>query len=771
MEINKKIEQITHSSSLTEGILDVNKYPFADPSEVQALCNQPFFFSTDTLLLQKCQIAQQASVLEQAAASSVEMSTSVAFRRDSIRGRQLKLKTTKAAAVAELIAKGKWRVIDISQNNTSEPESATLLEKITAQPNLRELDFGYNALGEKSMLLLANYLKDSKCKLKYLKLRGNGITNPAIFLSLIAALKKNTSLRELELGSTKLEVDDLLDQLVVLLKNNKTITKITIDQLPDSAYSDERYRKCIQPFLNYNNGIRIDLHRELLSAKNFRDKANSFINEDNPERLGILFGVPKKHEAEIEFSRRQKELFIQLRQAEFSYNLAIEIVNFLAAITPEELQCPNKLADRQQEVEKILSTSQALEISVINENWQRTGNEIVEGKLTQLTAKRAEKMLAELSDMIIGPVLPRFRLCLNAETKLTELIQTYTEIATDNERLVSILVANRTDLQNDNENIEAKRKLLLKAFKQLDGEEGFLLEAQEYEEIAERFIEQGLNPDSIADEQGNTLLLKCFTEKKLNCFTLLLVKGASILKKNDKGESVFSKFISSAEFTRCHEILHQHIKSVLNDLWFKLGKYPGVQMLKTVKEILDSYLDILLKYSKMPKFQRIITGVEQCYQQRKQEIEKYYSYISDATEQGGKTPLNKLLTDMLSIAQNAKRGALEKSKLHDGILTIVLPLVKELKIETLRKEVRDVEIGFEEYLKMTDRPSDEVDLLVGEFVEVATSVSSTLDKGTKSSGNFKDLERFFLWKRFEGKRSPPDPTPSASSSSNNRNSR
>jgi hypothetical protein len=717
--LQRHLEQISKTEEFQQGTLNLNDYRFNDINEIESLISWISGHShLDKLCLANCSIGVRTSVRiifsEQAVAGTPYAPLPITNPSFS------SLLKTKATVISSLIQKRQWREINLNNNNLSQNESEIIIQAITStQKALRRLEFGINPLSEISAKRLGKYLSNkNKCILKYLYLPSTFKSQSSKWFALILeGLKKNETLREIDVSNNRL-TDSSLEQLINLLPDNvndqagseSPYRNTTLTRFEQS--SDNLSAKLVSQLherLEFNEIRRENLHQQLLSKENMLLHAVSAIRNDYSAWLEILIGVDKKEkEEEFIFNKTQFEIFLKLRSVWFACGLVTHQFDFIQTINQGDLTDKEQLRTIQYQVEQISIRAIEVEISIIEENLSRVSLDIVDDELVELTIERKIEIVEQFKKEIIVPAIKKYPLIIEEDSILSNLEKALSKSKQCLEKEVGVAQKKHHKLQEAHFNYEYIRNQLLTSFKIHNP---YLIPCfqAEFEEIAPKIVEVHVDPNSIVDEEGNTLLHFCFKQNMPNCLKLLLSHGADILLKNNLNQSVFSELFTGNNATPCHQVLLTHIQIRVAKIWFNLEEHPEIEGCKNIKKVLDNYISILIKNSRMPKIIQLFTGVSKCLNSRKTETEMYYNFLQEAAQIIAKHPLRDVLLEMLELTQTAKRGWFAHSKLHDNLKDELIASLKKISYQEIGDKLNQIAKEFDNLLIKSSHQEKELD--------------------------------------------------------------
>lgn len=129
--------------------------------------------------------------------------------------------------------------LNLSDNHLKDKGLTHLIHSVAKHPDLEELDISSNKVGMKASKALAEYLGNSKCKLKTLKVRSANIDDNGC-VNMCKVLQKNKYLTELDLSKNNIGKEENLnavkpsfltggESLAILLSNkNCPLQKLTL---------------------------------------------------------------------------------------------------------------------------------------------------------------------------------------------------------------------------------------------------------------------------------------------------------------------------------------------------------------------------------------------------------------------------------------------------------------------------------------------------------------------------------------------------------------
>lgn len=741
--LDRQLESLQNSQDFQNGIVNLANLRFAEAVELEVVnawlsdIKEP----VNVLWLQGCNICETESIRSLFSENTLSGERIVPPAWSLVKFKSFK--RTKAEVVASIIRNKKdWLEINISANNLSLNETEIIIKTIVSEAKkIRNLNLSHNVLGEQGAKALAEYLQSQNgiMPLKHLNLTRT-FHSKKCFRILINALKNNKTLRELDIDN-----NDFIDlqEIVELLEVNTTLTSI---KFSTENASPKLIRKIIEQ-LEQNIQKREKRFQELLSHERFLVQAIMAIRKDDDVWLDVLIGVDKKKkEEQILFDQQNYDSFYAVRKLYFKCSVLKYQTKFISEIQSEDLLSEAKLVQLRKQLDEIMDTAARTENSVILERLDRSE---MDKHDIELTPSRRQEIAREFREGVTQPILKEMQLELNSNMDLIALQSDYECQANEAEKIYESAEKARTDLQQAHYLYQIERERLLSRLKTLDLNRETI---HDFEEIADKFIEVHLDPNSV-DSEGNTLLFLCFSQNKPKCMDLLLKRGANILKKNDDGKSTFSELIANFKSTPCHTILVKHIKFVLEKIWFNFDEYPEKNQLKRIKKTLDSYLEVLIKNSEMPMLKQVFLGVRHCLDDRKQELEACYSFLKEASFNHERNSLNTTLSNMLEVAQKAKRGWRHQSQLHDNLTEKLLPLLKELNSEEMEAQLAELqsefEKNYEEYQREQEekKKKDELDLqqevfeTITQRAEKRRSTSIQIPNLGEQNGSRKSFEK------------------------------
>lgn len=561
--------------------------------------------------------------------------------------------------------------------------------------------------------------------------------------------------------------------------------------------------------LKDNIETRKKLHARLLSKEHrLKQQAFSATKSDDVYWLNVLIGLEKSSDSEFEdFQREKQKLFFDLRKLSFFCSILFDQVKFLESLESKDLieekisginsslkdiikinsqVLPDLLNSEDEQpkifvdynklnhfcsvliaqvkfletasedlsreklnrinlhLKEILEKNTKLEISIYNEFLDMVKEEYENGALFD-DNYRQEK-INEFTSQVIDPCLKVLPIELNSATDLKLLINTLEERVNKAYRDVEYAKKAYDKVLMSHNNFVERHCELLESVKSLDLDHEL---AQEREEIEEKLIETHIDPNS-KNLEGDTLLLSAFRDNRHGCVKVLLDNGAEILERNNKGESVFSLLLNGKNKTRSGQIVIHFIQKKVDKIWFEIVGHKHFedefQKLQDIKKVLDKYLNVLLGNEEMPLIMQFFTGVYNHIDERKKELEQYYQKLMRASRQSEINPLAKILTEMLDLSMNAKRGVRDSSSLHEAVSEKVIPLLEQ--VTTSYYELKTQLELLQNKQEQESAAQPKINEIEDELVKDFTVINRTPLKSQVNPYNSLEMRFRFWWKKL-----------------------
>lgn len=494
----------------------------------------------------------------------------------------------------------KLRSIDLSNNNLVASESLALLRAILpSQKALRSLSFTLNNLNLECLCLLSKFLQEDECVLKYLSLERCFLLSKIPFLLHFKdALKKNTSLRKLDLSNNEVKEQDLV-QFVTQLEKNESIVdiKLTLNTItPDTSLR-------LSKLLARNRDSQKDIHDKLLARDELSLEAERAIQNDDYIKLDVLLGVNQgAHTEAVIFTKKYTHCFYRLIEAKTHLRFLTAQHKTIQKVVNTNSKSSTYLRDLQQELVNVITDEKHRAEQEFKYAYKRFCGDLPPLPPTVIANENEDEALRRYQTEILIPITQQDKVILDHHKPLSLIADKLNSDIISTQAGVTKLTQENALLLCQHQNYIAERQRLTTTLQSIAPP----TIQREFEEIKDAYIESAISPEQV-DAIGMTLTYKAFIQNKLNCFSMLLARQGSILKTNADGNCVFFELMSRPQNQATHLHAVAHIEKMLESGWSCLNEVERVK-LKEIREIFAEYLSIFSTYKRLQKVNVMVSA-------------------------------------------------------------------------------------------------------------------------------------------------------------------
>ncbi len=553
--------------------------------------------------------------------------------------------------------------ISLSGTYMDKDESFVVVKSITMSScRLRALTFDTNVVDLNSLTALANILEQPKCTLKYLQLQRCLISGfrPKLHV-LIDALKKNNSLRKLDLTLCDFE-DDELNALSQMLDINQHLVTLQFG----AKNPHHEAIKDITQKLRRNREAQVKLHSTLTAHTAVTDEARSAILQENDSYLEVLLGAPKRNQDESEEYERTNTAL--------SKSLQEEIVRLAILQSQHQTLLDSPKTAVSTEIQEALDRRMNELRKELEEEFEKVSSATSNQEKTRSELRVKNQLLEDYRSDTLDPLFNALRLKLTGTDPIILVKNDLKDKLEKAQKNINLLKESQQQLLDHHMQYVTKRTTLLRALNKLVLSP--TLETEK-EEIAEALIEVNIKPED-RDNEGQTILFTAFIHGKLKNFETLLNAGGNILAANNDGNSIFIELMKNYQLRPTFNSAKKHLEKILIEDFGKLRIQE--------QSLLDQYKELLIEYLTVFSIQNRATRVSASVSSEPPAAAKDGPVLlSDNTPHlAGLNLLARALYQMIIILKACAQGKLSYLP-HNPVSVAVAQFIEEFDFENLRR--------------------------------------------------------------------------------------
>jgi hypothetical protein len=554
-------------------------------------------------------------------------------------------------------------------------------------PNLKQLDVSGNSFENTSALMVAVAISHSTA-FRSLNIARCSLTDDQLDM-ILKALIKSVSIREIDFSGNQLSNSASL-KIIELLNINKFITNIKIDE--SFQTSD------IQILLANIQELKLKTKEALFDDSNRYKLALHAIDNDDSQWLEFMLGMdPKllkkyfsmteqfekdyvlKYELEhkLEFLNKQLELIEKVSESDTKLNDPAVFSNTIQQLEYIEKECQSKILVTYNS-EPIIHKSELSHNGQVVPLFKRLKKVIRDARLYLTPNTDVNKEIGKLKKHI-SFVADQYK----EVSKRLEIFEGGAAQALHNKFITT-------------------QEKLLKSFERgvkkyfSDPFEIAILQDFRHELIHLPPIKHETRTEASIED---VLIFYAATHNQYNCTTLLLERYADVTVKSLPGVSLLGLTIRKEQSyieelengktikrkvsltQRCREQIFEHLKQDIKKLFEnELQEFLAQETAKlnAMKDVVTNYLEEMVKAPSRNPIVKFFSSIFTHYEERENNSEDYINFIKEANKHDA---FQVYLKNIVELAQNAGRGLRDRSRLHQGMLKIALPLFDKFQKE------------------------------------------------------------------------------------------